>query len=209
MDLDRFLNLLAAVFGAMGSIYTLKGVAALSPNLIERLSSTYWNFSSAQIDALTGQKADAMVGIVLVIIALVIAIANLAIVPTGIGMFERRGVAIAMVAVLSGASYLALAFAGQAVHRHERLAVGRVITHKALSELFKTRKLPASEVGSLKVYGRTLLDLKIEDSESPRTIVHRLATEVGLQVPDNFDFSEVEKQEGKWNRGCAKTGAFD
>jgi hypothetical protein len=63
--------------------------------------------------------------------------------------------------------------------------------------LFKTLKLPASEVGSLKVYGRTLLDLKIEDSESPRTIVYRLPTEVGLQVPDNFDFSEVEKHAGK------------
>jgi hypothetical protein len=122
MDLERFLNLLAAVFGAMGSIYTLKGVAALSPDLIERLSRTYWDLSSAQIDALTGQKADAIVGVVLVIIALVIAIANLALVPTGIRMFESRGLAIAVVAVLCGATYLALAFTGQAIHRHEKLA---------------------------------------------------------------------------------------
>jgi hypothetical protein len=197
MDLDRFLNLLASVFGAMGSIYTLKSVAALSPNLIERLSRTYWDFSPTQIDALTSQKADAIVGIVLVIIALVIAIANLAIVPNGIGMFDRRGVALALVAVLCGALYLAVAFAGQAVHRHQRLAVGRLITHQMLSELFSKGKLPANEVGSLKAYGRTLLDLTIEDSESPRTIVHRLAAEVNVQVPDHLDFSEVEKQESK------------
>lgn len=197
MDLDRFLNLLAAVFGAMGSIYVLKGVAALSPNLIERLSRTYFSFSAAQIDALTAQKADAIVGIALVVIALAIAVVNSAAVPAGIPMFGRRTMGVALVAVLSGAAYLALAFAGAAIHRHEKLAVGRAITAQELSRLFKVGKLPVSEVGSLKVYGRTLLGLTIEDSESPRSILSRLAGEVSMRVPEGLDFSEVEKKEDK------------
>lgn len=76
MNVNRFLDLLAAVLGAMGSIYVLKGIAALSPNLIERLSRSYWSFSAAQVDALTAQKADSIVGIALVLIALAIAVAN-------------------------------------------------------------------------------------------------------------------------------------
>jgi hypothetical protein len=56
MDLDGFLNLLASVFGAMGSIYVLKGIAALSPDLVERLSRSYWDFSAAQIDSLRKRR---------------------------------------------------------------------------------------------------------------------------------------------------------
>jgi hypothetical protein len=39
MDLERFLNLLAAVFGGVGSIYVLKALASLSPNLIATTES--------------------------------------------------------------------------------------------------------------------------------------------------------------------------
>lgn len=88
MDLDRFLNLVATVFGGMGSIYVLKAIASLSPDLIACLSSTYIGFSSPQIDSLTTQKADNIVGIVLVVIALFIAVLNLAFVPSGVRFVE-------------------------------------------------------------------------------------------------------------------------
>ena len=197
MDVDKFLDLLAAVFGALGSIYVLKGVAALSPDLIERLSSTYFDFSSAQIDALTAQKADSIVGIVLVLIALAIAVVNSAFVPQGMQMFERRSVGIALVVGLTGLAYIALAFSGDALRRHDKLAVSRMITKRALEELFKNGKLPASEVSSLKVYARTLLAMTVDDSETPRSLVNRLAIEVGIQVPPGLDFAEVEKKADK------------
>jgi hypothetical protein len=197
MDVDKFLDLLAAVFGALGSIYVLKGVAALSPNLIERLSSTYYDFSSAQIDALTAQKADSIVGIVLVLIALAIAVVNSAFVPQGMQMFERRAVGIALVVGLTGLAYIALTFSGDALQRHDKLAVSRIITKRALEDLFKRGKLPASEVSSLKVYARTLLTMTVDDSETARSLVNRLATEVGVQVPPGLDFSEVEKKADK------------
>jgi len=195
VDLDRFLNLLAAAFGTMGSVYVLKGIAALSPDLIERLSRSYWGFSAAQIDALCGQKADAIVGIALVLVALAITVVNLALVPTELRFVERRGVAIALVAILSGAAYIVLAFSGAAVQRHQKLAVGRIITVHELFHLFKTGKLPASEVASIKAYGRTLLELTIDDSDAPRALLSRVASAVGLSVPANFDFSEVEIKE--------------
>jgi hypothetical protein len=88
MELDRFLNLVATVFGGIGSIYVLKAIASLSPNLIERLSRTYVSFSAAQIDSLAAQKADSIVGIVLLLIALVIAVLNLAFVPPFVRLFD-------------------------------------------------------------------------------------------------------------------------
>lgn len=99
--------------------------------------------------------------------------------------------------MLAGAAYLALAFTGEAVHRYQKLAVGRIIVAQELTELFKIGKLAASEVGSLKVYARTLLDMTVEDTEPPRSILNRLAIKVGLRVPVIFDFSEVEVKENK------------
>ncbi|MHC9063771.1 hypothetical protein ACYX34_13920 [Nitrospira sp. CMX1] len=197
MDVDKFLNLLAAVFGALGSIYVLKGVAALSPNLIERLSRTYWDFSSAQIDALTAQKADSIIGIVLVLIALAITVANLTFVPEGMRMFERRTVGIALVLGLTGLAYIALVFSGDALQRHDKLTVSRIITRGELEDLFKSGKVPASQVTSLKVLARTLFTMSVDDSETPRSLVNRLANEVGVQVPPSLDFSEVEKKPDK------------
>lgn len=192
MEFDRFLNLLATSFGAIGSVYTLKGVATLTPDLMERLSRTYWGFSGSQIDAITGQKADAIVGIALVAVAFVIGVVSLAAVPPGVRMFERRGMGVALVAVLCGATYLMLALAGEAIHQHQRLAVGKIITVEALASIFKSGKLPASEVGSVRIYGETLLDLKISDSETPRQILNRVAAAAQMTVPATLDFSEVE-----------------
>lgn len=193
MDLDRFLNLLAALFGAMGSIYVLKGIARLSPDLAERLSQTYWGFSPAQMDSLTAQKADSIVGIILVVIALAITIFNLAVVPSHVPIFPRRAVAVAVAVALAAVSFIVLEFSGEAIHRHQRLAVGRIVMTQLLQNLFKSNRLPASEVGSLRDQARTFLGMTVKESESPRSLLNRLAAQVGLQVPKEFDFSEVEK----------------
>jgi hypothetical protein len=193
MELDRFLNLLATVLGGMGSIYVLKALASLSPNIIARLSSTYIGFSPVQIDSLARQKADNIVGIVLVLIALVIAILNLAFVPSDVRIIERRSVAVTLVAALAGVIYVALFFVGNAVRQSQKLTVGRLIATDALNRLLKRERLPVSEVGSLRAYALTLLEMQIDESEPPRQVLQRLAKELDLIIPDGFDFSEVEK----------------
>lgn len=192
MDLDRFLNLLASAFGALGSIYVLKAIATLSPNLIERLSRTYYDFSVAQIDSLTSQKADSIVGIALVVVALAIAVVTNAAVPSGIRMFEKWGVAVALAVALSAVAYVTLAFAGTAIQRHQRLAVGRVITAQALKDLFERGQVRDYDVPSLRVHATQLLNLQATEGEPARSLVSRLAKEVGATMPNSLDFSAVE-----------------
>lgn len=191
MDLDRFLNLLASLFGAMGSIYVLKAVAKLSPNLIERLSTTYFDFSVPQIDALTSQKADSIVGIVLILVALAIAVVTNAAVPSGIRMFDQRSVAVALAAALVGIAYVVLAFSGAAIQRHQKLTVVRIITAQSLNRLFKGGQVRDDDLPSLRVQAE-LLGMPANEDESPRSLIMRLATEVGLSVPASLDFSAVE-----------------
>ncbi len=194
MDLDRFLNLLATLFGAVGSLYVLKGLIELSPDLMERLSRTYYDFSAPQIASLAGQKADSIVGVVLVILALVIGVVNIALVPSGVKTFEGRGVAVALALALASTSYITLLFAGTAIKNQQRLEVGKIITSQQLGEWFQRGKLSLSDVPSLQVYARTLLDMTVEDSETPRSLLRRVAQVVGREIPANFDFSEVERQ---------------
>lgn len=192
MDLDQFLNLLAAIFGAMGSIYVLKAIATLSPNLIEHLSRTYYGFSIAQIDSLTSQKADSMVGIALVSVALAIVVITNAAVPSGIQMFEQRGVSVVLAAALSAIAYVTLAFAGSAIQKQQRLAVGRIITAQSLGELFQRGQVRDHDVPSFRVYANQLLGISADESEAARSLIGRLAKEVGVAVPDSLDFSTVE-----------------
>lgn len=192
MSAARFLNLLASIFGAMGSIYVLKGLAALSPDLIARLSGTYFDFNSAQIESFATQKADSIVGIGLVLIAFAFAAVNIAFVPEDLEFVERRGVALALVAVLAGGAYICLSLAGNAIAKRERVAVGTVLTARALNELFELKRLSRSDVPSLRVYARTLLMMDVPESETPRATLGRLAARVGVMVPEDFDYSDVE-----------------
>ena len=124
---------------------------------------------------------------------MVIAILNLAFVPSDVRFIERRIVAVTLVAALAGVIYVALFFVGNAIRQSQKLAVGRVIATDALNRLLKGKRLPASEVGSLRAYALTLLQMQIDRSEPPRQVLQRLAKELGLIIPDGFDFSEVEK----------------
>src|SRR5262245_14237729 len=108
MELDRFLNLLATVFAAIGSIYVLTAIASLSPDLIARLSSTYVGFSLVQIDSLAKQKADSIVGIALLAFALLIAVLNSAFVPPCV-RFVDWWTSISLVGALAVAAVICLA----------------------------------------------------------------------------------------------------
>ena len=192
MTLEKFLNLVATLFGAVGSVYVLQGLVALSPSLIERLSRTYFDFNAAQISALSAQKADSIVGVVLVLIALAISVVNIALVPSGVRVFEGRGLAIAVAVALAATSYATLWFVGKGVATHQRLTVGRLIVGEQLDGWFKQGKIMKSDIPSLRVLARTLLDLQVDESESPRSLLQRVAKATGRETPPNFDLSDVE-----------------
>jgi hypothetical protein len=51
--------------------------------------------------------------------------------------------------------------------------------------------LTSDDVPSLRVYAETLLPMVVEHSKPPRQLLQRLANEVGLNIPDAFDFPEA------------------
>lgn len=192
MDLDKFLNLLATIFGTLGAIYVMLSVLAMSPELMLRQTQTYWDFSVPQIEALASQKAENLAGFVFVVIAFVLATITIAFVPDGVRVFESKWLALALAAVLAGGLYATLHFVSQGIARHQKLAIGKIVTSQYLDQVISRGRLEVADNGSLLFYARELLALNVLPDEPTRSLMQRVATEVGKTLPSGLDYSAVE-----------------
>lgn len=192
MELDRFLNLVASIFGTLGAIYVMIAVLAMTPELIEKQGSSYWDFSIPEIDSLCQQKADNVSGFVFVILAFILVGITIVFVPEGIRIFESKALAFALSVVLAGGLYMTLHFVSKGIYKHQKLAVGKIITGRHLESVFKKGQLVPSDRESLQVYARELLDLKVSANEPIDDLLERIAKTVSVKVPATLDYSAIK-----------------
>jgi hypothetical protein len=191
VNLDKFLNLMATIFGALGSIYVMAAIIGMSPELMERQTQSQWDFSVSQMEALASQKGDNAAGFVFVVIAFVLAAGTLAFVPEGVRVFQKRGVALALAAILSGGVYVTLHFLSQGISRHQKFAMARITTLRALDELVRRHKVETWDASSFRVYA-DLLDIEAPPGEPARSLLERIAARAGRVLPSDLDYSAVE-----------------
>ncbi len=192
MNLDRFLDVLATLFGGIGSLYVLRSVVSMSPSLMARLAQGSWDFSTAQIDALASQKADGIVGIVLVVIALAVALVNSAFVPPGLRAFGSRGVALSLAVGVAAISYVILWSIGGAVQQHQKREIGRVLTAQCLDRLVEKKRITNDDLQSLHDYARLLIGMPRGQGEPARQFVAKVAAETRPGAAEELDYSQVE-----------------
>ena len=189
MDLDKFLNLTATIIGALGAIYVMFGIMSMSPDLMGRLSQSYWDFSVPQIEALAEQKADSIAGVTYVVIAFILTSVTIIFVPEGVRVFENKAIALALAAVLTGGLYITLHFVSKGIYRNQKISIGRIFTAKYLGEIAKRGRLELSDRDSLTVYAKDLLDIDVLPNESVQSLLPRVAISVGATLPENLDYS--------------------
>jgi uncharacterized protein YjeT (DUF2065 family) len=190
MELDRFLNLLAATVGAMGSLYVLKGLAGLSPSVMARLSQTFIDFSSTQVRSIAAQKADSIVGIGLVLSAFGIAVLNFAWAPGALEFFESRLAGIAAVGAGAILLWMTSALVARRLHRHYENLIGVIITRRLVEEIISMKTLSPVYFRSLRDYAEILLQLRRAEGESPRQFFVRVVERVGLTIPEGFSIAK-------------------
>lgn len=191
MDLDKFLNLLATICGALGAIYVMLSIMTMSPEIMFRQAQTFMDFSGSQIDALAGQKADNIAGMVFVIIAFVLAAITIAFVPEGVHVFKSTGVAVALAALLAAGLFATLHFVSQGIYGHQRLAIVKIPISKYLDEVISRGVLNSYDERQLPVYAK-LLELDVAPNESLRSLMQRVASKVGKTLSPNLGYSAVE-----------------
>lgn len=90
MEFDRFLNLVAASLGALGSIYVLKSYLRMTPAAAADLATPRWGFSIPILESLSAQRAEAIIGAVFFFSAFVVGTVGIAFVPST-PLFGSRG----------------------------------------------------------------------------------------------------------------------
>jgi hypothetical protein len=193
MDLDKFLNLLAAIFGALGAVYVMLSIITMSPEVMFRQAASAWDFSASLIDALAGQQADNIAGFVFVILAFLFAAVTIAFVPEGLRVFKSMGVALAIAAVIAGGVYVALHFISQGIYKHQRLAILKIPVSQFIDGFLTRSAVNTNDVAQVPIYAK-LLELDVAPGESTRSLLQRVASAVGRTLP-TLDYSAVEPKE--------------
>ena len=191
MTLEQFLTLLATIFGAIGSIYVLKSILRLTPQVTARLSAQTYGHDPSQIDSLSAQKAESVVGAALIVVALCIFVLNAAIAPSMVVIVSNRLYAVLVAFALAVVIYLLMVPVTRVIRSRHRRAVANIIIAQKLDGLSRSGNVPDYEIKSLRVMSDRYLDLTPQDIDTARHFLQSLAKEVGRT------FSEEIKIEGE------------
>ena len=71
MDAGRCLNLLSSWLGFFGAVFTAFGVWDMSPEVLAKISRTYFDYNEHLVENLASQKANYVVGLGLIAFAFV------------------------------------------------------------------------------------------------------------------------------------------
>jgi hypothetical protein len=183
MTLEQFLNLVVIIFGAVGSIYVLRSILNLTPQVTERMSAPIFGHNLEIINSLSTQKADGFVGTCLILIALITALINTATTPSSIVVHSSRIFGILFSIVLSAIAYALLLLVGSRVYSRHRRATIRIIASKKLDKLFKNRIVPLYEIESLRNLYENFLNNKIPPDLSNKDFLQLIAKDVSCIMP--------------------------
>jgi hypothetical protein len=192
MTFDQFLTLIATILGAVGSIYVLKSILRLTPEVTKRLSARTYGHDPNQIDSLSAQKAESVVGTILIILALAIAILNAAFTPSNFVVSPSRLSAILIAVALTVIVCFLLTLIGKRVDSRHRRDVAHIIIAEVLDKLSKSNSVPSSDLRSLRYIADKYLDLKLQPDATPRDFLRSIAMEVGRTLPEDIQI-EGEK----------------
>jgi len=189
MDLEQFLSLLSALLGALGSIYVLRNILHLTPDKIERISASIYGHNANHIRSLSEQKAENLIGTVLIMIALIINILNVIISPTNIIVLSAKPLAILISILIVGVIYFVMIKISGNVERNTSREVAKIIISKKLDKLCKSMLIPQSEFQSLCFVCNKFLELNQQKDETDIEFLYRIAHDVGQELPKGVRFN--------------------
>ena len=184
MPLDKFLALVAALTGTLGSVYVLRSSLAMSPGLTADLATPRWGFSTVIIDSLSDQRADSIVGASAFGVALVLGVASI-LAPTIPLMSFARAVIISLVIALV---LLALMnWVRSSLAARHRAASRRQLLWNQLDATLKEGKFQKAWVEGLVSAARVLAGLELDVASGPRTVYGAVAKAARYTLPADLE----------------------
>lgn len=191
MNNDRFVALLTTSLGLLGSLFMARGVLQMSPDIIVKLSGTYWGFNSHEIKSLASQRADLMAGIEILIIAFCIQLLNLSSKIEERPIFEslRQGLIVnfSMVFLFGFATLIVSSF-----HANQlEVKAKTILVQNEFSNFSKDGKITARECRDFIGFAKARLNIEGLPEEPSLESFVKCCKLGNIEIPSNLDFSEL------------------
>jgi len=186
MLIDRFVNIIAATVGFAGAILLVRGVLAISPDLIGKLSQTSFDYSLPQLRNLSVQKADVVSGGCLILLAFTLQIVVLVTVRRPVAILGGHWLAV--VIALELAIFVVAIFFGLngSLRSHFEDGGKRYLVKWYLNRALANNPIRRIYFADVERNADSLLEFRKNDGESDRAFLGRLAENMNIPLPDNL-----------------------
>lgn len=193
MNCDRFLTLLATMVGVVGSLFLAKGAFGLTPDIMACLAETGWGFNGAQVSSLAAQKANAVCGVILILLAFLINLARLALVDEKTPCFGTKEMGFIMAGATTFIVWAVFLSINHGVRDHQKQQIGLAITGRRLDDIIQRGRVGPEQVKDLRVTTDKLLALSLSEGEDDEEFFKKTVQLTGRNLPSTFDFNQLRK----------------
>ncbi len=196
MQVDRFLKIISAIIGFFGAILLVKGILYYTPDLIAKLSMSYWGFSPVNIQNLSSQKADILCGGFLILLAFLTQIFALvfirnSFVPVLIRkpfrIFENYWPSVFVAVALSLLVVCFFFAVNRGLSSHYEKQTKRLLAKWTLEEVLKEPRIGPTNLQIVEQTAELGLGIKREPNETWRAFLQRLARLLEVRFPADIE----------------------
>ena len=167
-----------------------KSFIAPTPSDILHLTSPYSRMAYApeQITSMSAQKADAIVGVLFIILAFVGQICALILVDDRTLFVSSRWTAAWIVALCISILTVIFSFADQKLSYYIRIQTGKVAVKEYCERRFSKENIDPVNLKSLGIMANELLDMSKRTGEANIDFIKRIYGNIGVEFPNEPDF---------------------
>ncbi len=192
MNLEKYLNLLAIILGFVGTIFILKGVLRMTPEIIGEIGQTKWGYNLIALENISIQKADTITGFALIVLAFVIQIIN------EFGNFNKIIMPTSRLVQLGTLIFACFALCGlfilinKGLCNSYKLEAGRSVTKSYLMKniLRADNQINWRDVPHIEGYASTLLRFDRNQGEADKDYLFRLSKELDVDLEGRITNSD-------------------
>lgn len=198
MEISKFLSLLAACIGLVGALFLSKSVIMLAPKIMIQLTSPYarCDYAPEQIASMASQKADAVVGILLVLSAFAIQVLSILFAPESKKIFSSHWITFWVMAAIVSIITIGFTLCNSRLKNRYQIATSKIAIGDHLDHSFR-KDVDTGNVNSLETMAYDLLKIEKSKNETPVQFVKRVAFIVDWEIPEECDLSRVENDISK------------
>ena len=181
MNIEYVLNLISTITGFIGTYFMGKGILAITPDVMAKLSQTCVGYNPEQIKNIAAQKSDMLSGFALILIAFLVQLL--------VQIFIRRFNIIwtLMIAVICSVLILAIVFPLNSKYsEQQQLEVRKELVKYDINDLFKNHILIDERAGADIKHSAVFLFGKARKEKGVKTTLDELCDYLGIGIPKEY-----------------------